>query len=90
MGGKQLRHIKYVLAGIERDRRGEQWVREQFRQFTEAALAGLERLGADRLQDGRPYRMRMLTLAPLSPHSTPIPLALPLVLPLALTLALTL
>ena len=48
--GKQLRHIKYVLSGIERDQRGEQWVREQFRQYTEATLQELERVGAQGLQ----------------------------------------
>ena len=48
--GKALRHIKYVLSGIERDQRGEQWVREQFRQYTEGALLELERTGAERLQ----------------------------------------
>jgi len=34
VGGKASRFIKNVLSAIERDGRGERWVREQFRPVT--------------------------------------------------------
>lgn len=41
VAGSQLRFIKNVLTAVERDGRAEAWVREQFRQHTEAFLLEL-------------------------------------------------
>jgi len=40
--GKPLRFIKNVLSAIQRESRGELWVREQFRQYTESVLIELQ------------------------------------------------
>ena len=42
MASRELRLIKSILAGIERDGHGELWVREQFRQHTESVLLELQ------------------------------------------------
>ena len=41
LSGKEKAFIRNVLSGIERDGRGEAWVREQFRRFTDSFLLEL-------------------------------------------------
>ena len=41
LSGKEKAFIRNVLSGVERDARGEAWVREQFRAFTDSFLLGL-------------------------------------------------
>ena len=43
VSGRQLRHIKYVLAGIDRDQRGEQWARPARQQGLLASPCGTVR-----------------------------------------------
>ena len=64
VGSRELRLIKSILAGIERDGHGELWVREQFRQHTESVLIELQmgRLAPDMKERIKSLQDRRVTV----------------------------
>ena len=73
--GRQLRHIKYVLAGIDRDQRGEQWARPARQQGLPPCRASWPLPVGQSAISARPVAPPHPGAPPLQPGSSPWPLA---------------